>query len=81
MDIKNITIKGFQINTNADKVMVINISCAELINHIWDHNTMKNITKKKSLRVLILADISNLIGEKDRLIQATNAHISIENQK
>jgi len=42
---------------------------------------MKNITKKKSLKVLIFADISNLIGENDRVIHATKAHISIENPK
>lgn len=42
---------------------------------------MKKITKKKSLRVLIFAAISNLIGEKERVIPATRAPISIENQK
>lgn len=60
---------------------MINICWLELTNHIWDHSTIKNITKKKSLSVFIFADISNLIGEKDKLIPATNAHISIENQK
>jgi len=66
---------------NKDNIIIVHIWFMSWINHIWDHSTIKNITKKKSLSVFIFAVISNLIGEKDSVIHATKAHISIENPK
>lgn len=81
LPIRKITISGLPINIKSESMIMVRICCILETNPICDPKTMKKITKKKSLRVLIFAAISNLIGEKESVIPATSAPISIENQK
>ncbi len=75
------TIRGFPIKIKSDKIIILRKCCMWAINHIWEPKTMKKMTRKKSLKIFIFAVISNLIGEKERVIPATSAQISIENPK
>lgn len=81
LPINNITIKGFPIRIKSERIIIVRMCCIFDTKPICEPKTMKKITKKKSLRVLIFAAISNLIGENDKVIPATSAPISIENQK
>ena len=74
-----ITIIGFHININKDKTTIGTKYHHILPRLIWVPKSTKNITIKKSLSDFILELISNLYGDKERVIQATSAHISIEN--
>ena len=78
--IKTITINGFQIRTNTEKIMIGIRNEFMLPNDSWDHKNTKNTIIKKSLNGLILLLISYLYGNDAKVNHAINAQISSENQ-
>jgi len=75
-----ITIIGFQININNESNAIDRLYHHMLFSVICVPKRTKNITIKKSLRDFIFELISNLYGDKESVIPAINAHISMENQ-
>ena len=78
---KAINIKGFPINTTADKISALIITGPRFKIDIFNPKIIKKIIKKKSLKGLTLELISTLYGETDKTIPAIKAPISIENPR